>query len=88
MKTFRISIHLIFIDLNKVYDSSDREQMYVAKNELNIPQKLIRLVKMIISNIHSQTKTQSKLSAPFIIHKDVKQGAALACFLYNSGIYK
>jgi hypothetical protein len=75
---------LLFIDLKKVYDSSDREQMYVAKNELNIPQKLIRLVKMIISNIHSQTKIQSKLSAPFIIHKDVIKGEALACFFINT----
>ena len=57
--------------------------MYVAMNELNIPQKLIRLVRMIMSNMHSQIKIQSKLSAPFIIHKGVRQGDALACLLFN-----
>ena len=52
-------------------------------NELNIPQKLIRLVRMIMSNMHSWIKIQSKLSAPFIIHKGVRQGDALACLLFN-----
>jgi len=45
--------------------------MYVAMNELNISQKLIRLVRMIMSHMQSQIEIQSKLSAPFIIHKGV-----------------
>jgi hypothetical protein len=56
--------------------------MYVAMNELNIPQKLIRPVRMM-SNTHSKIKIQSKLSAPFIIHKGIRQGDALACLLFN-----
>jgi hypothetical protein len=57
--------------------------MYVAMNKLNIPQKLIRPVRMIMSNRHGQIKFQSKLSAPFIIHKGIRQGDALACLLFN-----
>jgi len=57
--------------------------MYVAMNELNIPQKLIRLVRMIMPNMQSQITIQSKLSAPFIIHKGVRQGDALARLLFN-----
>jgi len=38
-KDERISIHLLFINFKSVYDSTDREQMYVATNKLNIPQK-------------------------------------------------
>jgi carbamoylphosphate synthase large subunit len=38
-KDERISIHLLFIDFRSVYDSSDREQVYVAMNELHIPWK-------------------------------------------------
>ena len=84
MKEFRISIHLLFVDFKSAFDSTDRKQMYVAMNELNISQKLIRLVRMIISNMHSQIKIQSKLSAPFIIPKGVQQGDALACLLFNT----
>ena len=52
-------------------------------NELNIPQKLIRLVRMVMSNTQSQIKIQLKLSAPLIIHKGIRQGDALACLLFN-----
>jgi hypothetical protein len=79
MKEFRISSHLLFIDFKSVYDRTDREQMYEAKNELNIPEKLIRLVKR---NMISQIKIQLKISAPLITHKGVQQGDALACLLF------
>jgi carbamoylphosphate synthase large subunit len=78
IKEFRISIHLLFVDFKSVYDSTDRMQMYVAMNELNIPEKLIRLV-VKMSNMQSQFKIHTNLSAPFIIHHGVWQGDALAC---------
>ena len=71
MKEFRISIHLLFVDFKSAYDSIDREQMYASMSELNMPQKLIRLVRMTMSYMQSQVKIQLKLSAPFIIHKGV-----------------
>jgi sorting nexin-29 len=82
IKEFRISIYLLFIDFKRAYDSIDRKKMYAAMNGINIPQKLIRLVKMM-SNIKSQIKIQLKLSAPFIIHKSIQQGDALAQLLFN-----
>ena len=54
----------------------------MAMNELNIPQKLIRLVT-IMSNMQSQIKIQAKISALFIIHRGVRQGDALACLLFH-----
>ena len=83
IKEFRISVHLLFIDFESAYGSITKERMYKAMNELNIPEKLIRLVKMIMSNMQSQIKIQSKHSAPFILHKNVQQGDALACLLFN-----
>ena len=47
MKEFRISIFILFTDLKSAYDNNDREQMCEAMNELNIPEKLIRLFRMI-----------------------------------------
>jgi len=73
MKEFRISFHLLFIDFKSAYGSVDREQMYKATNELNIREKLIRLIKMIMSNMQSWIKIQSKHSASFIIDKSGQQ---------------
>jgi len=83
MKEFRISIHLLYIYLKSAYESIDRERMYVATNELNIPEKLIMLVKMIMSDMQIQIKIQLKLSAPFIIYKSVRQGDKLECLIFN-----
>jgi hypothetical protein len=81
MKGFRISFYLLFIDFRSAYGSIDRERVYKAMNELNIPEKLILLVKMIMSDMQSHIKIQSKYLAPFIIHKNVQQGDALECLL-------
>jgi len=81
IKEFGISTHLHFIDFKSAYDSIDMEQIYVAVNELNISQKLIRLVKTKMSNMQKQIKIHSKLSSPFILHNGVRY--ALACRLFN-----
>jgi hypothetical protein len=60
------------VDVESAHESTDREQMYVAMNELNIPQILISLVRMILILMQSQIKIQSKLSAPFKIHEGVR----------------
>jgi hypothetical protein len=39
MKEFRICTHFLSIDFKSVYDNTDREWMYHAMKELNIPQK-------------------------------------------------
>jgi hypothetical protein len=41
------------------------------------------MVKITMSNMHSQIRIQSNLSAPFTTHKGVRQGDALACLLFN-----
>jgi len=41
------------------------------------------IAKVIVTNMQSQIKIQSKLSAPSIIHKGVQQGDAMACLLFN-----
>ncbi|KAJ4430124.1 hypothetical protein ANN_22334 [Periplaneta americana] len=51
--------------------------------ELNIPTKLIRMVKLLMSNTYNQVKIQNLTSKPFQIHNGVRQGDALACLLFN-----
>jgi len=36
-----------------------------------------------MSNTQNHIKIHSKLSAPFVIHKGVRQGDALECLLFN-----
>jgi hypothetical protein len=70
IKEFRISIHLLFFYFKSPYDNTDSERMYDAPNELNIPDRLMKLISMIMSDMQSQIKSQLKLSAPFKVHKE------------------
>jgi len=47
IKEFRISIFILSTDLKSANNNNDWEHKYEAMNELNIPEKLIRLVRMI-----------------------------------------
>jgi hypothetical protein len=51
--------------------------------ELNIPKKLIALVKATMNNTKCQVKIQNRLSEPITVKNRVQQGAALACLMFN-----
>jgi sorting nexin-29 len=42
--------HHLFIDFKAAYDSIERRSLYASMVELNIPQKLIALVKATMNN--------------------------------------
>jgi sorting nexin-29 len=56
--------------------------------ELNIPQKLISLVKATMNNTHCRVKIQNRFSAPINVKNGIRQGDALACLLFNIALEK
>jgi len=46
--------------------------------ELNIPKKLIALVKATMNNTESRVKIQNRLSEPITVKNGIRQGDALA----------
>jgi len=54
--------HHLVIDFKAAYDSIDRRSLYEAMEELNIPKKLIVLVKATVNNTQCQVKIQNRLS--------------------------
>jgi len=61
-KEFGIDTHHLFIDFKSAYDTIKRDQLYIAMNEFNIPNKLINLTRMAMENTQSQVRIQSDLS--------------------------
>ena len=51
--------HHLFIDFKAAYDSIDRHSLYAAMEEMNIPQKLIALVKATMNNTQCRVKIQN-----------------------------
>jgi len=40
-------LHMIFVDFKQAYDSINRDQLWIALTNLGIPNKLIRMIKIL-----------------------------------------
>jgi hypothetical protein len=72
------AVHQLFLDFKKAYDSVRREALCNILTEFSIPKKLVRLIKICL------TETCSKnLFEMFPIRNGLKQGDALSPFIFN-----
>ena len=76
-------MHQLFIDFEKAYDSVRREVSYNILIEFGIPRKLVRLIKMCLTETYSRVWVGRKLSDRFPIRNGLKQGDALSPLLFN-----
>ncbi|KAJ4444157.1 hypothetical protein ANN_05946 [Periplaneta americana] len=80
---YKSIVHQLFIDFKKAYDSDKREVLYNILIEVGIPKKLVRLIKMCLSETYSRVRTGQTLSDAFPIHCGLNQGDALSPLLSN-----
>jgi hypothetical protein len=48
------TVHQLFVDFKKAYDSVKREVLYNILLEFGIPKKLVRLIKMCLNETYSK----------------------------------
>jgi sorting nexin-29 len=77
------TVHQLFIDFKKAYDSVRREVLYNILLEFGIPKKLFRLIKMCLYETYSKVRAGKLLSDKFPIQNGSKQGDALSPLLFN-----
>ena len=78
-----LSLHVLFVDFMKAYDSVDRSKLYHAMRCLEIPEKLIRLVKMTLNETINKVAAEGRTSEGFRVVKGVRQGDPLSTILFN-----
>ncbi|KAJ4434085.1 hypothetical protein ANN_16405 [Periplaneta americana] len=83
---YKGTVHQLFIDFKKAYDSVKMEVLYDILIEFGIPKKLVRLIKMCLSETYSRVRIGQFLSDAFPIHCGLKQGDALSPLLFNSAL--
>jgi len=76
-------VYPLCIDFKKAYDSVRREVFYKILIEFGIPRKLVRLVKMCLTEIYSRVRVGKNVSDRFPIRNGLKQGDALTPMLFN-----
>ena len=76
-------MHQLFIDFKKAYDSIRREVLYNILTEFGIPMKLVRLIKMCLTDTYSRVQVGKNISDTFPIRNGLEQGDALLPLLFN-----
>jgi len=76
-------VHQLFIDFNKAYDSVRREALYKILIEFGIPRKLVRLIKMSLTETYSRVRVGKNESDRFPIRDGLKQRDALSPMFFN-----
>jgi hypothetical protein len=77
------TVHQLFIDFKKAYDSIRREALYVILIESGIRRKLVGLIKMSLNETYSKDRVGKCLSNKFIVQNGLKQGVASTPLLFN-----
>jgi hypothetical protein len=71
------TVHQLFIDFMKAYDSVRREVLYNILIEFGVPMKLVKWIKMYLNETYNKVRISKYLSATFPIQNGLKQGDAL-----------
>jgi hypothetical protein len=76
------TVHWLFVDFRKDYDSVTREVLYKILRVL-CTIKLLRLIKVCLNETYSNVCMGKRLSDNFPIQNDVKQGDALLPLIFD-----
>jgi len=71
-------LHLLFVDLEKAYDSVPLRNLWKALEHYNIGNSIIRAIKRLYENSFSKIKIRKQLSSGFYVTKGLRQGCSLS----------
>jgi hypothetical protein len=77
------TVHQLFIDFEKAYESVKREVLYSILLEFGIPKKVVRVIKMCLNETYSKVHVGKLLSDKFPIQNGLKQGDTLLPLLFS-----
>jgi len=81
-------LHLLFVNLEKVYDSVPLENLWKALEHYNIRNSIIKAIKRLYENFVSKIKIGKQLSSGFYRTKGLRQGCSLSPTLFKTYIRK
>jgi len=74
---------MIFVYFKQAYDNINRQQLWTALRNFEIPEKLVILIKICNSNTYCKVRYQGELSLKFEVQSRLKQGDAMFPVLFK-----
>ncbi|XP_072160540.1 uncharacterized protein [Bemisia tabaci] len=76
-------LHLVFVDLQKAYDSVPLVKLWEALKKSNFSDGLVNAIKKYYCGSFTRIKCQGRLSGGFYVSKGLKQGCCLSPTLFK-----
>jgi hypothetical protein len=77
------AVHQLVIEFKKAYDSVRSEVLYIIPFDFVTPMRLLRLIKLCLTETYSRVWIGKNPSVMFPVRKGLKQGDALSPLLFN-----
>ncbi|XP_073946541.1 uncharacterized protein [Choristoneura fumiferana] len=77
------SIHCLFVDFTKAYDSVGRGILFLVLKSFGVPDKLIAMIKVATQTSRLKVRVGKALTEEFEVVTGLKQGDALSPMLFN-----
>ena len=80
----RIPLYMCFVDLQKAYDSVDRELLWKVLARAGVPEKMIAAIRQFHDGMQTQVRMDDgELSDWFEVTQGLRQGCVLSSLLFN-----
>ena len=80
----KIPLYMCFIDLQKAYDSVDRELLWVALARFGVPETTLTVSRQFHECVRARVRTDDgELSEWFDVTQTLRQGCELSPLLFN-----
>jgi hypothetical protein len=76
-------LHIVFIDFSQAFNKANRDVIYNSLTKYNIPDKLIKLIKLTIQGTKMKVKVNNSYSEWFETKTGVRQGDPLSAQLFS-----
>ena len=81
-----INVGLIGLDQQKAFDRTEHLYLWRTLQRFGLSPGLIAMIRVLYQDIESVLKINGGLSAPFKVHRGVRQGCSLSGMLYSLSI--
>ena len=74
---------MCFIDLQKAYDSVDRELLWVVRARFGVPEKMLTVIRQFHEGMRARVRTDDEHSEWFDVTRGLRQECVLSPLLFN-----